>query len=412
MEGAKPTDPFGTASAVAGGAAPTEPAAPQGAKPTDAPGTAPTAGAAAGGAGAAAPLRLADFDYVLPPERIAQTPAPRRDEARLLHVDRAGGTLAHRAFGELPALLRPGDLVVLNDTRVLPARLYGEKHATGGRVELLLVRRLDARGPYEERWEAMGRAAKPLRPGMVVVFAGGALAATVEVGAAARTGPGGGGLVQVTLRATAGAAGADVAALMERHGRLPLPPYIARDPDDPRVPELDALDRTRYQTVYAARPGAVAAPTAGLHFTEALLGALAGAGVGLATLTLHVGPGTFRPVRDDDPRAHRLDPERYDVPEATAQAVAAAGRVVAVGTTVARALEASGGRAGAGETDLYILPGHAWRVVGALVTNFHLPCSTLLMLVASLLPGWRAVYEDAVRSGYRFYSYGDAMFIE
>jgi S-adenosylmethionine:tRNA ribosyltransferase-isomerase len=352
-------------------------------------------------------MQLADFDYALPPELIAQVPAPRRDASRLLHVDRARGILGHHAFADLPALLRAGDLLVLNDTRVLPARLFGEKVPTGGRVELLLLRLLEARAPHDQTWSALARAAKPVRPGAVLALAGGAIHALVETRDDAAE------LVHVRLRAPDGAT--PLATLVERHGHLPLPPYIERPTpfdQDPRAAELAALDRTRYQTVYAAHPGAVAAPTAGLHFTEDLLAAAAAAGVSLATLTLHVGPGTFRPVRGDDPRAHHMDPERYDIPAPTADAVASARRVVAVGTTVARALEASGGRAGPGETDLFILPGHDFRVVGALITNFHLPRSTLLMLLAALLPGWRAVYEEAVRARYRFYSYGDAMLVE
>lgn len=285
---------------------------------------------------------------------------------------------------------------MLNDTRVIPARLVGHKES-GGRCELLLVADLGGAG---DRWRAMGQASKPLRPGSRLAF--GALSAEVEA-------PEGEGFFRVRFDRS----GPSLLEALEREGRVPLPPYIRREPTD--------ADRERYQTVLAREPGSAAAPTAGLHFTGRLLGRLAERGVSRATVTLHVGPGTFLPVRAETLAGHRMHAERYHVPEETARAVAACrergGRVVAVGTTTVRTLEASlaGGvpRPGWGETDLFIHPGYPFRGVDGLVTNFHLPRSSLLMLVCAFGGRERVLdaYREAVTLGYRFYSYGDAMVI-
>jgi S-adenosylmethionine:tRNA ribosyltransferase-isomerase len=361
-------------------------------------------------------LRIQDFDYRLPSESIAAHPASRRDQSRLLVLSRTAGRWKHASFFALSRELRPGSLLVVNDTRVIPARLRGHKD-TGGAVEVLLVNKRTEHHSdgerWSEEWDAVGRGFGSVAQGARITFDEGV---TAEVVAFL---PGRGG---VLLR-FAGRGAGGLLAVAERIGSVPLPPYI--EAARRRAGEgAAAADRERYQTVYARVPGAVAAPTAGLHFTEPLLDALRAAGHQIAPITLHVGPGTFRPVSTDDPREHHLDPERYEIPAATAAAVnraRAEGRpVVAVGTTVVRTLEAAAAAspdgevaAGAGATDLYLLPGATFRVVTDLVTNFHLPRSTLLMLVAAFA-GREAVlaaYEEAVRAGYRFYSYGDAMFI-
>ncbi len=336
-------------------------------------------------------LTRADFRFELPPELIAQEPPAVRGGSRLLVLDGASGALADRAFRDLAGLLAPGDLLVRNDTRVLPARLHGRK-ATGGAVEILLERMLG-----ERRVSVQLRSSKGARPGQRIDLPGGAVATVVGAD---------GGLAELKLDRA-------VRDYFDAHGEVPLPPYISR-------PAADA-DRARYQTVYARAPGAVAAPTAGLHFDAALLAALAARGVAIADVTLHVGAGTFQPLRSDDLDAHRMHAEWLEVPAATVAAVAAArargGRVVAVGTTVVRSLEtaaAAGTLAPfAGDTRLFIRPGYRFRVVDALVTNFHLPESTLLMLVCAFA-GREAVlgaYAHAVRNAYRFFSYGDAMFV-
>lgn len=337
-------------------------------------------------------MRLADLVYELPPELIAQAPAAERTAARLLVVDRATGALAHRTVADLAALLRPGDLVVVNDTRVIPARVHGRR-PTGGRLELLFVRPRDD----ERTWE-------------VLVRGGPRAGERVHLPDATATwlAPLGEGRWTLALDTTE-----PVLAWLERAGEVPLPPYIAR-PGGP-----NAADRERYQTTYARVPGAIAAPTAGLHLTPALLDALAARGIELAALTLHVGPGTFLPIRTDDLDAHVMPGERYAIPDDTAARIAAARaagrRVVAVGTTTVRALESSAADGvRAGEATLFIRPGHGFRVVDALLTNFHLPRSTLLALVAAFA-GWervRGAYEEAVRRRYRFYSFGDAMLLE
>lgn len=357
-------------------------------------------------------MLLSDFDYDLPPELIAQEPLETRDASRLLVLERATGRIDHRRFTDLPVLLAPGDTLILNDTKVRPARLIGRRVSPGasGRAEVLLSERAaEEPGPRGGQiWRGLVRGAR--RPGDLIDFGEGLTGCLLSRERE--------GLWTVELLADPG--GDPLRDLLERCGRMPLPPYIRRSADgaDPR----DAADRHRYQTVYAAHPGAIAAPTAGLHFTPELIERIRSRGVSAETLTLHVGIGTFRPVRVEPIEQHRIPEEAYAIPAAAARAAArtreAGGRVVAVGTTVARALEATcsdDGRigAGAGRCDLFIRPGHHFRAVDALVTNFHLPRSSLLMLVSAFAGRERvlAAYEDAVRSGYRFYSYGDAMFI-
>lgn len=334
-------------------------------------------------------MKTSDFDYHLPPEAIAQHPGT-RGGSRLLVVSH--GTVERR-FSDLPALLDAGDLLVVNDTMVIPARLRARR-PTGGRVEILLVERA---APAD--WWCLLRPGRRMDPGARLLLDGGP-AARVEERAAGR----------FRLRFEE-----PLHPRLEAIGEVPLPPYIERPP----TPE----DRDRYQTVYAKQPGAVAAPTAGLHFTPALLESLERRGVGLASITLHVGPGTFRPVKTEDPETHVMDSELFDVPDATAAAVAdtrrRGGNVVAVGTTVVRTLEtvaSSGGQieAGAGRTELFIRPGHEFRVTDRLITNFHLPRSTLLMLVCAFAGRDRILdaYRQAGAAGFRFYSYGDAMLVD
>jgi S-adenosylmethionine:tRNA ribosyltransferase-isomerase len=326
-----------------------------------------------------------DFDYELPPELIAQHPSATRPGSRLLVL--RGKTLADHRFADLPELLSPGDLLVFNDTKVIKARLAGEK-ASGGRVEALIERVL-----LEREALAQVRASKPPRPGSALRLGG------LDVEVLGREGE------FYRLRFPG-----SVLGLLERHGSVPLPPYITHAPE--------TEDAARYQTVYARVPGAVAAPTAGLHFDEALLAALANRGVEFAYLTLHVGAGTFQPVRVKSLAEHRMHGERYEIPEKTASAIQAVrrrgGKIVAVGTTTVRCLEASGAAAGSGETDLFITPGFDFQVVDRLVTNFHLPKSTLLVLVSAFagIEPIRAAYRHAVERRYRFFSYGDAMLID
>jgi len=334
-----------------------------------------------------------DFDYDLPPASIAQEPAP-RGESRLLVLDRAGPE-RHARVRDLARLLRSGDLLVLNDTRVIPSRLYG-RSAGGGKIEILLVE------PVGEReWDALVKPGRRARPGARFEIGEGLAAEVLDKREDGRH----------RLRFSE-----PIEPHLDRLGHIPLPPYIHR-PDTPE-------DRERYQTVYARRPGAVAAPTAGLHFTEELLREIAGAGVEIARVTLHVGIGTFKPVSAERIEEHRMERERYEIGEETAEALRrareAGRRIVAVGTTVVRTLEGAaltgGGevRAGDGATDLFITPGFRFQMVDALLTNFHLPRSTLLMLVSAFAGRERvlAAYEEAVREGYRFYSYGDAMLAE
>lgn len=340
-------------------------------------------------------MLASDFDFHLPPELIAQQPVEPRDRARLLVLDRASGGLAHRGVRDLPGYLRAGDLLVLNDTRVIPARLFGRK-ATGGRVEILVERLRGARECL-----AQVRAGKSTRTGAHIYIEGVSGACFEVLGRE--------GEFFLLRRVDDGT----VMSMLESDGHMPLPPYIERDDT--------GLDRERYQTIYAARPGAVAAPTAGLHFTPELLSAITAMGVETGTVTLHVGAGTFAPLRTEHVASHRMHSEWYEVTEALCgkvlQARRRGGRVVAVGTTSVRCLESAsrGGRLApaCGETDIFIYPGFEFRTVDAMLTNFHLPRSTLLMLVSAFAGRERvlAAYREAVRERYRFFSYGDAMWI-
>ena len=339
------------------------------------------------------PHTLADFDFALPPELIAQHPAPERSASRLL--DGRGATPVDRIFRELPALLNPGDLLVFNDTRVIKARLHGRK-ASGGAVEALIERVL----PNHEVLAHL-RASKSPRPGSTVRFAD-----AFDAELLGRSGP---DASLFHLRFPA-----EPLALLEAHGHVPLPPYITHDDD--------ADDAQRYQTVFADKPGAVAAPTAALHFDAAVLAALRERGVETAKVTLHVGAGTFQPVRAERLEEHRMHSEWYEVSEATVAAVEAArqrgSRVIAVGTTSVRSLESATRATGSlqatrGETDIFITPGFEFRVVDALLTNFHLPKSTLMMLVSAFAGHTEvmALYRHAIEARYRFFSYGDAMLL-
>ncbi|GBD26477.1 S-adenosylmethionine:tRNA ribosyltransferase-isomerase [bacterium HR30] len=348
-------------------------------------------------------LRRSDYEFFLPPELIAQEPVDQRDRARLMVLDRRTRTVTHAHVADLPKFLAAGDLLVVNDTRVIPARVTTTT-AGGGRVELLFIRPLPTPSNTAPMWVCMGKPARHFRPGRRILLPG-------DVG------------VQVIDRQAPGRyivqwhGSLDVFTYLERHGQAPLPPYIRR----PHGPS--PRDRERYQTIFARVPGSIAAPTAGLHFTPALLEALQQAGVAIASVTLHVGPGTFQPVRVEDVRLHRMEPEWCQIPPETAAAIRAAKsrgkRVIAVGTTTTRALESSAAAdgqtvmPGARWADQFILPGYRFRVIDALVTNFHLPGSTLLLLVAALVGRtWLLeCYAEAVRRRYRFYSYGDAMLI-
>lgn len=344
---------------------------------------------------------VSDFDYHLPAELIAQQPHVARDRARLFHLDRRSGRHDHRRVGDLPALLEPGDLLVVNDTRVYPARLLGRRDPSGGTVECLLLSRTEG-----DHWDVLLHPGQKMREGARAVFEGGGYCLRLEVLARHFHG-------RRTVRLTADD-GRDVDAAIDAIGHVPLPPYIKRpDAQD---------DHGRYQTVYARARGSVAAPTAGLHFTTGLLQALDARGVERAAITLHVGYGTFQPIRGEHVEQHRLASEPFEITEATAHAVNRAlddgRRIVAVGTTTTRVLEsaAAGGRPiepGSGSTGLYIAPGFQFQVVGALLTNFHLPRSSLLVLVSTFAGRERvlAAYAEAVARRYRFYSYGDAMLI-
>ena len=338
-------------------------------------------------------LRLSDFDYDLPRELIAQVPARERTGSRLLHVD--GTKLADLAFSELPRLIAPGDLLVLNDTRVIKSRLIAAK-PTGGRVELLLERLL---GPQEALFQL--RASHPPKIGSLIVLPGDGQALVIERRDRF-----------FVLRLLGDATFPEY---LDRHGAVPLPPYIER--------AAEAADEARYQTIYAKHAGAVAAPTAGLHFDTALLAALEAAGAAFAYVTLHVGAGTFAPVTLEDIVTHKMHPEWYRIPAETAKAIATArargNRVLAVGTTTVRALESAAAddgsvRSGDADTRIFITPGYRFRIVDRLLTNFHLPKSTLLMLVSAFagLPTIQAAYAHAIAQRYRFYSYGDAMLLE
>jgi len=339
------------------------------------------------------PMRTVDFDYHLPPEFIAQYPAPRRDRSRLLCLDRATGALDHRIFSDLPLLLGPGDHLVFNNTRVLPARLWCRK-STGARVELLCTERIDG-----ERWKAAAKPRRRLREGMVLT-----VEKSAETEVAVESLPDDGSAIVFAPRFD---------ALLEHCGEVPLPHYIRRDPE--------TSDRERYQTVYAEKPGAVAAPTAGLHFTHELLSELKTRGVHFSNVTLNVGLGTFRPVKADDPRDHPIHQESYELSEVAVREInqtkSDGGRIIAVGTTVVRVLEhcALSGRLhqSFGTTRMLILPGFEFKVIDGLITNFHLPRSTLLMLVSAFAGRERILhaYHAAIEEKYRFFSYGDAMYI-
>jgi S-adenosylmethionine:tRNA ribosyltransferase-isomerase len=343
-------------------------------------------------------MLLSDFLYPLPDELIAREPAAERDASRMLSVPLDGSAFADRRFRDLPQMLRAGDLLVVNDARVLKARLRGFKAGTLGQVELLLDRPLDASGGGM-LWRCLGESSKGFRAGQQLLFPEGASAEVIAVE--------GEGFLQVRFSGVA-----DVAAYCGAHGELPLPSYLGRSPD--------AADDSRYQTIFAReeRLGAVAAPTAGLHFSPRILDELAGHGVQVGSLTLLVGPGTFLPVRAERIEDHRMESERFEIPPALAEAVgqtrSQGGRVIAVGTTAARALESAGDgsggqRPGGGVTDLFIRPGYQFRAIDGLLTNFHLPGSTLLMLVSALAGRERvlAAYAHAVAHRYRFFSYGD-----
>ncbi|KAF0217738.1 MAG: S-adenosylmethioninetRNA [Geobacteraceae bacterium] len=343
-------------------------------------------------------MQLEDFDYLLPPELIAQKPSDRRDAARLMTLERQSGTIGETVFSSIAGLFREGDLLVLNDTRVIPARLFGFKES-GGRAEVFLVRRVPRSG---EVWQCLIRTSKPPRTGSNILLAEGVTACVEERDE--------GDTWTVSFSPAEG-----FEEWLERVGSMPLPPYIRRGVED--------QDRERYQTVFARVKGAVAAPTAGLHMTSELLRTIRSRGVEVAPLTLHVGLGTFMPVRVEDLRNHRMHRENFSIPEKTAAAINGrrkrGGRVVALGTTTCRALEQAAAddgfvRTGEGEADIFICPGYRFKVADALITNFHLPKSTLLMLVSAFAgkdPLFRA-YEEAVRRGFRFFSYGDAMFIK
>lgn len=342
-------------------------------------------------------MRLSDFDFELPAELIAQEPLAERAASRLLVVQRATGVIEHARFVDLPEFLSPGDLLVRNETRVIPARLRGRK-ASGGQIELLLVERVAGE---RELWRCLARSAKPARPGNRLFFPEG-----IEAEVAADLGDG--------WRAVRFHCATDLLTSLEMAGEMPLPPYIQRSPA--------AADRERYQTVYAREPGAVAAPTAGLHFSAATFDALGKRGIETCGLTLHVGPGTFQPVRVEQLDEHRMHGEWFEISAATTAAVsrtrAAGHRVVAIGTTSTRALESAADeqgtlRSGRAETHLFIRPGYRFRVTDAMITNFHLPKSTLLILV-SAFAGRDLIleaYRQAVAEKYRFFSYGDCMLI-
>lgn len=348
-------------------------------------------------------MNLTDFAYRLPEGLIAQYPLMERDASRLLVLRRTDGAVQHQVFRDLPAWLQPGDLLVLNDTKVIPARLEGRRTG-GGRTEVLLI---EEDGP--NRWWVLGKPGKGLPVGRKLTFPGGVGAHVVDRAHGGR-------------RLLAFDGPEDILTLLPRIGVMPLPPYLKRGASLDARTRDGMLDAQRYQTVYAAQAGAIAAPTAGLHFTERLLAEVGRHGVEIASLTLHVGVGTFTPVTVERVQEHRMAPERYTVPEATAAAVkrakAEGRRVIAVGTTTTRALEdaalyGDGIRAGDGMASLFITPGHRFQVVDALVTNFHLPRSTLLILVSAFAGRdvIRKAYAEAIGARYRFYSYGDAMLI-
>jgi S-adenosylmethionine:tRNA ribosyltransferase-isomerase len=357
-------------------------------------------------------MRTEEFDFDLPDDLVAQYPAERRDASRLMALDRLTGGVRHLAFSDVVEELQPEDVLVLNETRVVPARLRGHKERTGGRIELLLLRRDDADGT----WIAMGRPLRGLQPGDWIRLNRG----TWRLEVVGREGD----RVRLKLPVDTPVDPSDptgfqaLLPMSSEAGDIPLPPYIQRPPE--------ASDADRYQTVFARDPGSIAAPTAGLHFTESLLDAVRDRGVAIERVVLHVGPGTFEPIRSEDPRQHRLEAEYYRVSESTAACInerrRAGGRCIAVGTTTVRTLEtcaspsSSAGvlRAGEGWTDLLIYPSHTFNAVDGMVTNFHLPRASLLLLVSALAGQQKLLdaYQLAIANRYRFYSYGDAMLIQ
>lgn len=341
-------------------------------------------------------MKKSDFYYDLPEERIAQTPIEPRNASRMMAVDRNTGAILHKHFYDLEDLLRPGDLLVLNDSRVLPARLYGEKVGTGSFVEFLL---LTQHG--DKLWEIICRPGKKCKPGAKFSFGGGKLTAEViEVL------DDGNRIVQFSCDGS-------FYAILDEIGQMPLPPYITEK----------LKDRERYQTVYSRELGSAAAPTAGLHFTKDMLTSLGQKGIGIAYVTLHVGLGTFRPVKEEDVLRHHMHSEHFLLPQETADRInqtrASGGRIISVGTTSCRTLESAAQRCGSvltaceGDTDIFIYPGYQFKVIDGLITNFHLPESTLIMLVAAFMGYWNTMYayREAVRDRYRFFSFGDCMCI-
>jgi S-adenosylmethionine:tRNA ribosyltransferase-isomerase len=346
-------------------------------------------------------VQLQDFDFALPPELIAQVPAARRDQARLMVVDRTQQRVTHDTFTNLGNYLHPGDVLVVNDTEVIPARLRGRKVGTGGKVEVLLLHELQ-----KGAWEVLLKPAAKVRLGMTIAFGDGVLSGRILERCAGGT---------VVMQFTP----VEIYAVLAQCGEVPLPPYIKRA----GTAEEHTFDLARYQTVYACHPGAVAAPTAGLHFTPELLERLTQQGITRAAVTLHIGWGTFQPIRTTQVEQHRMTQEFYHLTASEAAVIAraraAGGRVVAVGTTATRTLETIGqqvgsGTASSGWSDLFIYPGYRFQIVDALVTNFHLPRSTLFLLVCAFAGRelMLEAYRLAIAAGYRFYSYGDAMYIQ
>ena len=341
-------------------------------------------------------MKKSDFYFHLPPELIAQTPASPRDAARLMCLERGNDAIGHRVFSDLPTLLRPGDVLAINNSKVLPARLIGHKTGSGGVCELLLLRQIQG-----DDWECLAKPGKSIRPGMGLEFGDGSL--TTEV---LETLDNGGKVVRLRYNT------ATLYEKLDEFGKMPLPHYI----------QTQLQNNEDYQTVYAKTPGSAAAPTAGLHFTPRLMEALKALGVGFAELTLHVGLGTFRPVQAEDIEDHHMHSEWYSIDQTAADAINGAkekgGRVIAVGTTSCRTLESVARQHGkvvpaSGETDIFLYPGSSFRAIDGLITNFHLPESTLIMLVSAFYGRERTLqaYEEAIRQGYHFYSFGDAMII-
>ncbi|MBO6138234.1 MAG: tRNA preQ1(34) S-adenosylmethionine ribosyltransferase-isomerase QueA [Lachnospiraceae bacterium] len=340
-------------------------------------------------------LLKSDFYYDLPEELIAQDPLERRDSSRLMTLSRSTGEFEHRVFSDIEGLINPGDCLVLNNTKVIPARLLGVKEDTGTAVEILLLKR-----KAKDSFETIVRPGKKLRPGARVSFGNGELKAQIE-----EVLEGGNRLVRFEFEGV-------FEEILDRLGQMPLPPYIKHE----------LKDRDRYNTVYARYEGSAAAPTAGLHFTEELLNRLSDKGVRLVYITLHVGLGTFRPVKEDDILKHKMHSEYYEISRESAEAInsvkASGGRVIAVGTTSTRTLESAADLSGrlsadSGETDIFIYPGYKFKVIDGLITNFHLPESTLIMLVSALAGRENVLraYREAIKERYRFFSFGDAMFI-